>query len=1381
MHNLFSGKSLKPLKFLLLSSVLIILNFTAFTQKITLNASAITGYGNIGVLADNQTLDPKINPAGKDSNGENYSIADANGYLNPAYMPPTLVFDLGSEHALTDIYYYFNDGASANENLDFYAGSPNNWEATPFYTNNAQGYQSWKGGATSKTTRYIKLVLANTNVKIRELILYGTNTNTGGGGGTTNTLTISTNTVNFPNTASASSTINVSSNTSWTISSNQSWLSTNVSSGTNNGSFTVSAMANGGTASRTGQLTIQAASLTQIVTVNQAGTVVIPINNGKIPLNTSMTYRLGARGVAEYLVNENNAVDPKANPSIKPTVLNKGFTLAEVNGALKTEFLPITAIIDLERDYLLSDVYIYLNNGAGSQSVYFYAGNPSAWEPTAFATIDGNGYQNWKNASNLTKTTRYIRAEITQANLNIIEMVLYGSAVGVDPVMQPVTGTVPAKQTMWNFAGSNIFGDAPQNLVTVSGMNRIYTDYAWISSDETNTYPNKTYEFTKFDAVGGANFDNELLFLKNNGETFLCMQGADAQYISANSGLAHPKEYKPVAAGANTYLPASYIDHADGMYQIAARYGKTAVPFSILKLKPKANGLNPPRSGLGYLNFLENGNENNKDWFGNLAHFNAFEYAAMSSADYDGHENTLGANLGMKNADPTIKMVMSATISIDTNYIKTMDLWTRTNRGDKKFVWDVINFHHYSNDAGGQVGTWTTGITPEADNLYTKLSEYVSFCRKRWPEKEIWWSEFGYDITTASPQHTPTIAGQTPEQVQANLIVRSFMIATAAGIDRAHQYMLRNANYGSNNGLFLDSGLYTGGLYVSPGVFTSNVARPSWYAMYTMRNALKNYVFDSRQPAPAGQPNVYVYKFKHNTVADSVAYVVWSGTSNNSIINNLNIDLPNTMPSIVVKPNYTTIFGNKTLISNPTANQVTLTVTEEPQYILGKSTSSTTTGIASATNGSWHQAGTWQSNTVPTAQTDVIVRHAVTVSQNAEAKSVAIETAQGSITLQNSSVLNINNSVTNSSFNLNNVKSLADQHYFVVDGKQNANGTGAIQPGSVIRSIQGKAGAPGGLCVYKSEAEISLNDAIPNRTYTGDTGGLPRYFAQNGGYLSIANGTAISYTNSTSFATTAAFEEIHVLRLHGGQRYEAIISSQGNGYYNDFKSWANGTFQYRPWAYGDVNKAYFDYNYNDYTTILLGFKTDPATGTCNIWLTDDQNNMTTKYSGPIPTGHEFQFRSVGTSNHPHSFDWFGSCYKLGSFFSETDRTAINDNLKAVYSVGQTPAKSFARPTIAASGSVYTVTPNYVLKNGATSIDPANTKVHWYQMDKRTNGINHADPFQHIKLVATTTGNQLSLDTTTIPGFELGIDQLFASIFVYDNLGQGFERDCETNK
>lgn len=87
---------------------------------------------------------------------------------------------------------------------------------------------------------------------------------------TSTTLNVSTTSLSLA-AAAGSQTFAITSNVSWSVSDNQSWLSVSPTSGSNNATVTVTATANTGTSSRSGTVTVTGGSLTRTLTVTQAG------------------------------------------------------------------------------------------------------------------------------------------------------------------------------------------------------------------------------------------------------------------------------------------------------------------------------------------------------------------------------------------------------------------------------------------------------------------------------------------------------------------------------------------------------------------------------------------------------------------------------------------------------------------------------------------------------------------------------------------------------------------------------------------------------------------------------------------------------------------------------------------------------------------------------------------------------------------------------------------------------------------------------------------------------------------------------------------------------------------------------------------------------
>src|SRR5690606_1634631 len=153
-----------------------------------------------------------------------------------------------------------------------------------------------------------------------------------------------------------------------------------------------------------------------------------------------------------------------------------------------------------------------------------------------------------------------------------------------------------------------------------------------------------------------------------------------------------------VPKGADKSDPASYIAMAKLGFQVAARYGRNSnVDRSLIKAVTWGDRPDV-RAGLGSLEYIECGNEPDKDWSGPQAQQTPEEYAAQLSAFYDGHMGTLGAGIGVKQADPSMKVVMAGIASPDPTWVSRMVDWCKKNRvkdGNYTLCFDVINYHEY--------------------------------------------------------------------------------------------------------------------------------------------------------------------------------------------------------------------------------------------------------------------------------------------------------------------------------------------------------------------------------------------------------------------------------------------------------------------------------------------------------------------------------------------------------------------------------------------------------------------------------------------------------------------------------------------------------------
>jgi hypothetical protein len=435
------------------------------------------------------------------------------------------------------------------------------------------------------------------------------------------------------------------------------------------------------------------------------------------------------------------------------------------------------------------------------------------------------------------------------------------------------SGGSAAKGTLIkDFTGANAnIADDPANL-TPLGWVRDYHNWGWICDNYASgpAYPNMLYTFMNFN---GWDWDTYYKAMKTAGvQAFPAVQGG----VPWMNNSAIP----PVASGADPTKAASYIAHGDTMYQIAARYGSTQVPDAKLKLKANQTRV----SGLDTVHYFEDFNEQD-----NAAGFTGDVFAAMASADYDGDQGRLGDTIGVKNADPNAKLVMGGLsgkyptstqwVQSITGFLDAMIGWSNANRAGS-FPADVINVHLYSFGPGGGA----PAPSPEDDHVKDKLAAITAYRDQKLPGKEVWWTEFGYDTYDTSILRAPAIGPNSAFVVQGQWLIRDFLAAMAAGIDRTTLFELDDTCDITQPGCNAAEQFTTCGLIDGKG--NKKVA---WYYVAAFRSRLATTVFDAE--VASGDPNVMVYRFKDTTSAGG-AFVVWAPTSSAKVVSQYRLTLP---------------------------------------------------------------------------------------------------------------------------------------------------------------------------------------------------------------------------------------------------------------------------------------------------------------------------------------------------------------------------------------------------------------------------------------------------------------------------------------------------------
>ena len=292
-------------------------------------------------------------------------------------------------------------------------------------------------------------------------------------------------------------------------------------------------------------------------------------------------------------------------------------------------------------------------------------------------------------------------------------------------------------QSIDALVGVNGFIDDPQDKLQIFGTVREYHDWSVCDGNGDASYTGYPNNQLSFSLWGGFwDFDSYYTQLAQAGITAWPAVQGGVSYI--NNGAI-----PPVESGADPTLPASYVASADFLWQFAARYGSTTVSDSLLKLASDQTR----KSGMGVLHYIENGNEPDNNWTHSDGSplFSAAMFAAKSSADYDGDQGRMGNTVGIKNADPNMKMVLaglamagsSDSVTNAKNYLEGIRTWANANRGGS-FPADVINIHYYCFGPDGYgVPNPRPGKSPEDCGLTALLQQMVAYRNTSLPQQEL--------------------------------------------------------------------------------------------------------------------------------------------------------------------------------------------------------------------------------------------------------------------------------------------------------------------------------------------------------------------------------------------------------------------------------------------------------------------------------------------------------------------------------------------------------------------------------------------------------------------------------------------------------------------
>ncbi len=369
---------------------------------------------------------------------------------------------------------------------------------------------------------------------------------------------------------------------------------------------------------------------------------------------------------------------------------------------------------------------------------------------------------------------------------------------------------------------------------------------------------------------GSWNYDTMYKWCQKQGITVVaCIKTVPDWMQTAAPSDQRGNENVPMRYGKDKSDPNSYIEQARMGFQYAARYGHNKqVDRGLVKVDtavvPWPNGPhNRVKIGMGLISYIECDNERDKWWQGARAQQSGAEYAANLSAFYDGNKNTMGPGVGVKNADPSMQVVMAGLAAPKPEFVKAMINWCRMHRGLKTdgsvdLPWDVINYHYYCNDADYVADKkQTSGQAPELTNAAATARKFMELSHLYAKDMPVWVTETGYDINQHTPQHAMIIEKRRAMETQADWSLRTSLLYAREGIQKVFFYELFDDNPSSDNN-FSSAGL----------INADRSRRPAADYMYQVNKLFGGYTF-----ATSVSSDPVVDKYIKDSVSMYVLYI----------------------------------------------------------------------------------------------------------------------------------------------------------------------------------------------------------------------------------------------------------------------------------------------------------------------------------------------------------------------------------------------------------------------------------------------------------------------------------------------------------------------------
>ena len=301
---------------------------------------------------------------------------------------------------------------------------------------------------------------------------------------------------------------------------------------------------------------------------------------------------------------------------------------------------PAGLVLDLGREYEIESIRLFDMEKAYRAEggrLEIATGRPFEWNVAAAPEMKNEG--RWVDVK-INRRTQYlhlVKQATVMCNLdgqypencdvNIGEVIIIGKPVGKVHKTKKPHGKRPKPVTMDRFIGMNSYIDTDERLYDAVGTVREYRPWRWNGVDDVS----KPISWEPMKVGDGDKYYAHMHQL-----------GIDCMPCIHRHVLNSASEQIP-SFGADPNIPETYRLMADYSFQFVARYGSTHVAERLLRTTEPS----PKKSGLGYIRYFENWNEQNREWGDPTCHFTPYMFAAFSSASYDGHLSTMGEGIGV--------------------------------------------------------------------------------------------------------------------------------------------------------------------------------------------------------------------------------------------------------------------------------------------------------------------------------------------------------------------------------------------------------------------------------------------------------------------------------------------------------------------------------------------------------------------------------------------------------------------------------------------------------------------------------------------------------------------------------------------------------------